>query len=112
MKKCFALLALLAIMGTSFANGRHTSTITGYVPYLHNGKAIFIFQLKDNPSGSCNNTARFAIDQSSPHFKATQAAVMQAFHSNTPVTVLFNQACSSWVNSWDAHAVCVGNLPC
>ena len=112
MKKYSVFLVLLGIIGASFANGRHTSTITGYIPYLNSGKAIFIFQLKDNPVGSCNTTARFSIDQSSPHFKATQAAVMQAFHSNTTVTVLFNQTCSSWGNSWDAYAVCVGNLPC
>jgi hypothetical protein len=112
MKKCFLFLVLLGSIGASFASGRHTSTITGYVPYLRNEKALLIFQLKDNPSGACNVSARFAIDQSNPHFKATQAAVMQAFHSNTPVTVLFNQTCNSWANSWDAYAVCVGNLPC
>jgi hypothetical protein len=113
MKKIFLAMFLML---SSFSYGQEqllqTGKITGYIPYEFEGKEVFVLQLEGNVSGGCNTTGRFAIDSSQLKFKATRAAVMAAFHSQTPVTVFYNQTCNSFVNTWDVRWVCVGNLPC
>ncbi|AZN35139.1 hypothetical protein [Iodobacter ciconiae] len=90
-----------------------TGKITGYIPYEAPGKQVLIFKIQGSAPSGCNTTGRLAIDSTSLKFKATQAAVMSAFHSQSDVTVLIPQlTCNAWSNSWDVEAVCVGLIPC
>lgn len=86
--------------------------ITGYIPYSSGSKTIMIFKLKNNVVNGCNTTGRFAIASTSPRFKATEAAVLAAFHSKTPVRVAYLNSCNAWGNSADVNYICVGDINC
>jgi hypothetical protein len=57
-----------------------------------------------------SRSGRFAIDSSSLHFKATVAAIVSAFHSQSQVFVAYSDgpSCLAWSNAADIHYVCVG----
>jgi hypothetical protein len=106
-------LSLLLAAGSACAQSySQAGTLNGYIPFDDGVKQILIFQLAGNAQGGCNTTARFAIDSNAPKFKGTMAAVMAAYHTQTPVTVVYTQTCNSWTNAWDVGHICVGQLPC
>lgn len=86
--------------------------ITGYVPYSSGGKEIIIFKLENNVSSACNSTARFAMDNTLPRYKATLSAVIAAFHSQSTIKVNYLSSCNAWGNSADVNYICVGNINC
>ncbi len=86
--------------------------LTGYIPYSSDDKEIIIFKLQNNVVEGCNTTGRFAMDSRSPRYKATVAAIISAFHSQTPIVVKYLPTCYSWSNSADVAFVCVGNINC
>jgi hypothetical protein len=89
-----------------------TGKVTGYIPYANGNTQIFLFSVDSNLSGGCNTTARYTITSASAQFKSVQAAVMAAFHSQTPVMVYYSSTCNGWGNSWDLNSVCIGTIPC
>ena len=111
MKKvAFALLVFHVALANA---GSQAGRISGFVPYTNFvGREILIFKLENNPSSGCNASGRYAIDSSSPHFKATQAAIIAAFHAQTDVFVVFTESCNTWVNAWDVAYVCTGTINC
>lgn len=112
--QCFRLLIVIfMVFCVEVSAATQAGKIVGYVPYDANGKEMIFFQLQGNVSGGCNTTARFVIDSSSLKFRGTVAAIIAAYHAQADVTVIHQQSCSSWSNSWDAQAICVGNInPC
>jgi hypothetical protein len=113
MKKTLTMAMLaVCVAGASGQTLSQTGKITGYIPYESGGKQIFLFQVQGVAAAGCNSTGRFALDSNALKFKATQAAVMAAFHSQSDVTVLYTQTCAAWSNSYDMSAVCVGTLAC
>lgn len=112
LMKRLLLAVLLLFSGFAYGQQQQAAKIKGYIPYEAGGKELLILQLEGNVTGGCNTTGRFAIDSAQLKFKATRAAIMAAFHSQTPITVFYYQTCNSYGNSWDIAWVCVGNLPC
>jgi hypothetical protein len=111
MKKIL-FVVLLLVCSLAFAQQSQTAKITGYIPYDLDGKELLFVQLEGNRSGGCNVTARYAIDSSQLKFKGTRAALIAAFHTQTPVTIFYNETCNAYSNSWDIAWVCVGTIPC
>jgi hypothetical protein len=107
------LLSLFFLLCTS-ANAAvfQTGKIVGYIPSDISGKEVFLLQIEGNVTGGCNVTGRFAIDSTQLKFKATRAAIIVAFHTQTALTVAYEQTCNSYPNAWDISWVCVGPLPC
>lgn len=103
-----ALLTYSTLASAQFQSGK----ISGYIPSDINGKELLLVQINDNISGGCNITGRFAIDSSQLRFKAIRAAVMAAFHNQTPITVAYKQTCNSFGNAWDLDYICISNIPC
>jgi hypothetical protein len=90
-----------------------TGQITGYIPFADSGNVEIIFvRIENNPVGGCNTTGRFVMRASDARFRATRAAVIAAFHAQTPVTINYSQTCKVWENSWDMNYMCVGSTPC
>ncbi len=110
MKKM--LFAILYLYVTLASAELQTATVTGYIPYQTSGKQVLLFQLQGNVSGTCNDTARFAIDSSAVHFKNVLAAIMAAHHAQSTITVSYSKTCNAWGNAWDITHVCVGSIPC
>lgn len=108
----FIIFVVLCLYAALSGAEQQAGKITGYIPYESGGKAILIMQIQGNVSGGCNTTSRFAVDDSAPKFKGTQAAVIAAFHSQADVKVIYSQTCNAYGNAWDIVGVCVGNLPC
>jgi hypothetical protein len=111
MKHTAITILLLAISSNIFA-AKQSGTITGFIPYSTGTKEILIFKLKDNISGGCNTTGRFAIDSTSVRYKATLSAVIASYHAQTPIKVEYKQTCNSWGNSADISFICVGDISC
>ncbi len=105
---CVLFLAALSALA-----GTQSGKITGYVPYSNGQKEVLLVKLEniDEVERGCNTTARFAMDSDSPKFKATQAAVIAAFHSQTEVKVKYSETCT-YAASWDISFICVGNINC
>lgn len=107
------ILPIVFILFPMFAfGGSQTSEISGYLPFSNADKEIFIFKLKDNISGGCNATGRFAIDSTSVRFVGMRTALIAAFHAKSKVRVSYDGSCDSWSNTYDATMVCIGEINC
>jgi hypothetical protein len=104
-------LFYFVISTTTFA-ATQIAEIQGFLPYSRDGKEVLIFKLDNNVQEGCNDSARFAIDETSPRYKTTVSAVLAAFHSKTPITVAYLPTCNTWYNAADVNYICVGNADC
>ena len=102
----------LALYAVTASADMQTGKIAGFVPGTYDGKEVLIFKLEGNLSGGCNTSARYAIDSSSAHFKATQASIIAAFHAQADITVSYSQSCNLFPNAWDVGYVCTGSINC
>lgn len=108
-KTIFVLLSLCAL---SAHGDSQSGKVIGFLPYTNSGKEVLLLKVQGNNSGGCNSSGRYAIDNTSPHFKMTYAAILAAFHSQTDVFVAYSQSCNSWSNAWDVTYVCSGGINC
>jgi hypothetical protein len=110
MKRILLSLALVAAHPAFGAT--QVGVVTGYAPGIVSGKEAFVFKLENNSNAGCNTTARYTIDETSVHFKATVAAIMAAFHARTPVLVTYAATCNVLGGAADVTYVCVGEINC
>jgi hypothetical protein len=111
--KLLTSVCAIASCATSTYAQTATGLITGYIPYVDGGNVEIIFvRVDNNPVGGCNTSGRFVMRASDARFRATRAAIIAAFHAQTPVTIKYSQSCSVWENSWDMHYICIGSTPC
>lgn len=106
------LVALLCLYSLAVNADSHYGKIVGFLPYASGSREMIIFKMDNSPVSGCNVTGRFAIDGTSPHYKATVAAIIAAFHAQTDVAVAYTQSCNVWSNSWDVNYVCTGSANC
>ncbi len=105
----FAVLMFSALAANADSQ---SGKIVGFVPYTKGGKEVFLFKFQGNNTGGCNSSGRFAMDSTSLHFKATYAAILAAFNSQSDVFVAYSQSCNAWSNAWDVTYVCTGAINC
>lgn len=106
------MLVSLCLHAFSAHADSQLAKVVGFLPYTAAGKEVLLFKLQANNYGGCNASGRYAIDSSSPHFKATYAAILSSFHAQNDVFVAYSQSCNSWSNAWDVAYVCVGSINC
>lgn len=111
MKKSVFLLSLAA--GLSGANAVTVGgNVSGYVSVSDTAGPVLLVKLDSSSVEGCNTSGRFAISSTDTRYKATLAAVMAAYHAQSPVKVVYNQTCTAWSNSYDMSYVCVGGVGC
>ena len=86
-----------------------TGRITGYTSAT---TPMLFVRLENGPLGGCNTTGRFVMDGNTPKYKATLAAVMAAFHTQTPIKVHYTTTCNTWRYDWDLQFARVGDIQC
>ncbi len=91
----FITLVVVLSFSVSAVSSTQSGQITGYIPYSSGDKEIIVFKLKNNVVKGCKTTGRLAIDSRSLRYRATVAAVMSAFHSQTPIVVKYLPGCHS-----------------
>ena len=110
--KVISFIVMLSFYSVANAYPLQKGMISGYLPYAEGEREVFFFSLKPLAGGGCNNTNRFAIDSNSKNFNSVVSAVMASFHSKQEVTIQYTAKCDTYSNSWDAHYICVGDIPC
>jgi hypothetical protein len=92
----------LAIVCVSSLAGTGRGALLGALPYTCPGGECFFVQATSNTGlAACNTSGRFVMSASDPKYKTTVAALLAAYHSQTPVTLYGAGTCNTWSNAED-----------
>jgi len=113
MSKAVAIIFLILVSTFTYA-GTGIGKITGVIPYVKSsGERIFFIKVDSTlDAPSCNETNRFALSDTKPHFDITVSAILAAYHSKSDVKVRGHGSCNYWSNSEDINYICFGDIPC
>lgn len=116
MKRFTILLGLFVpalAMGATVSEKSESAKVLGYIPYSQGSVEILIVNHAASQTPiACNTTRRYAMSSTNPRFAATRAAIVAAYHGQTPVRIKGAGTCAVWDNAEDINYVCIGETPC
>lgn len=110
--KRFGVVVCLLLSAQVSMGAAKSGTITGYANVMSANVPTLVIKLDSGEVVGCNTTGRYAISSTDPRYKATLAAAMTAYHSQSPVKIGYGEACDAWPNSYNLQLVCVGDAGC
>jgi hypothetical protein len=114
---CTLVFAAIAISVCSavYAATAH-GRVLGFMPFSSGTTEMFFIKMEIIQNApqtpACNTTERFTMTSTNTRYKQTFAAILSAYHAESPVRVYGAGTCNNWSNAEDIAYICVGDISC